>query len=117
MEQILKGRISVEGLRLFAKKGLYPGESKLENEFVLSAQVDYRLNDLEKGEYLDYTVLAAIMKDKFLEDVHLLEAVAHGILEEIRLKWPMAVSAQVKIAKMYPHLRDDLKSVAVEIGF
>lgn len=115
MEQKSKGRISVEEMSMSVKKGLYQSESLLENNFSVSAGVEYYPEDLKPGEYLDYAVLADILKSNILKNNHLLEKVAKMMLDEIRQQWPVAISVHVTIKKLHPHFEHPMSAVKVEL--
>ncbi|MCC6818419.1 MAG: dihydroneopterin aldolase [Bacteroidia bacterium] len=117
MEQILKGRIGVDDLRLFARKGMHATEMNIENEFFLSAHVDYNVADLKPGAYLDYAKLVLILKECFLSESNLLEKIASEILDKIKNEWPLATGAWVRIRKSNPHFQDNLGAVVVELSW
>lgn len=115
MEQKSKGRISVEELSLSVKKGLYESESLLENNFSVSACVEYFIEDLKPGEYLDYAVLAEILRSNMLKNNHLLEKVTKLMLDDIRRRWPVASSVHLSIRKLNPHFEHPMSAVKVEL--
>ncbi len=116
MEQNIIGTISVEELRLSIKKGLYDSEKLTENQFSISANVSYNINEINKEEYLDYSVLASILKIEMQKDIHLLETIAQNCINAIRIQWPFSCVISIKIKKVNPDFAQlHLKSVAVEM--
>ncbi len=118
MEQIIKGTIYVEDLKLFLNKGLYQSESLSQNFFLVSANVSYNPNQLSQGEYLDYSALANILRTCMVSDKQLLESIAHDCITAICEKWSFVESAVVKIKKIHPDFNGlNLGAVAVQLSW
>ncbi len=118
MEQIIKGTIYVEDLKLFLSKGLYQSESLTQNYFLVSSNVSYNTNELIDGQYLDYAQLTEILRSCMQSDKQLLESIARDCIDAIRNKWPFVESAEVKIKKIHPDFKGlNLGSVAVQLNW
>lgn len=118
MEQIIKGTIYVEDLKLFLSKGLYQSESLTQNYFLVSAKASYNTNELNNGEYFDYSHLAEILQSCMLSDKQLLESIARDCIDVIRNKWSFVESVEVKIKKIHPDFNGlNLGAVAVQLNW
>lgn len=116
MEQNIIGTISVEELRLSIKKGLYDSEKLTENQFSISANVSYKLNEVKSGEYLDYSILASILKIEMQKDIHLLETIAENSIKSILSEWPFVHTIKIEINKINPDFKHlNMKAVVVKL--
>jgi len=118
MEQIIKGTIYVEDLKLFLNKGLYQSESLSQNYFLVSANVSYYPNQLSSGQYLDYSMLATILRNCMISDKQLLESIAQDCIANVREQWPFVLAVSVKIKKIHPDFNGlNLGAVSVQLDW
>ncbi len=115
-----KGKIALEGLRLFARHGYYEEERLLGREFILDIYVgtdlgDPGLTDLLK-DTIDYEKIIAICQEEMKIPSKLLEHVAYRIRERILALAGRDSGVKVRISKPNPLLDVELGRFYVELG-
>lgn len=97
--------ISVNGIALHAKVGLYPEEKIKGNQFEIDVAVQVAAD--EKGEcpFVDYTIINELVHEIFSMPNDLLETVAKQIYESLRSTFPAIHHAKVTIRKLHPPMK------------
>jgi dihydroneopterin aldolase len=100
--------IAVHGAEFFAYHGFYPEEQQLGCKFIVDAEVSFEpAADLTKDELSDtanYEDIYAVICTQMRHTRKLIEAVAQGIVNDIRAKFPYLVMVKVTLKKMNPPL-------------
>jgi dihydroneopterin aldolase len=116
MEQNSMTSVFVENMSVYALKGLYPEESLVQNQFLVSIKASYFPEDLNPNEYLDYRFLAETIHQSFNSDIQLLEKLATHIQNQILKEWAIVRKIEIKIKKCNPSFTDfQMDGVGVEI--
>lgn len=115
-----KGKIALEGLRLFARHGYYEEERLLGREFILDIYVGTDLGDPGRTDQLkdtiDYEKIIAICQEEMKIPSKLLEHVAYRIREKILPLTGGDAEIKVRISKPNPLLQVELGRFFVEVG-
>ncbi|HNR08596.1 MAG TPA: dihydroneopterin aldolase [Saprospiraceae bacterium] len=115
-----KGKIALEGLRLFAHHGYYEEERLLGREFILDIYVEADLATAGRtdqlGDTLNYEKIIDLCKEEMKIPSRLLEHVAHRIRERILALTGRDAVVKVRISKPNPLLGVELGRFYVELG-
>lgn len=116
----MKGTVEVNGLKLFARHGVFEQERTVGNKFEVTLRATYpmeramTLDDLDGT--LNYAEAVGIIKEQMAIPAALLEHVAWRIKEALCRRFPLIESGEVRIAKLAPPIpAAELDSVAVTI--
>ncbi len=101
--------ISLHGIFLHAKIGLYPEEKIYGNDFEVDVDVTAEENERDSFPYIDYAVLYEIVTTVFQEEGSLLETFARMIHHRIRQQFPDAGKVRVAIRKLQPPLSGEVR--------
>ena len=111
--------ISLNGAEFFAYHGFYPEEQKLGNKFFVDVSVSFEpLKDLHQDKLIntvDYEKLHDIITAQMKVTKKLIETVAQGIADEIKIEYPFAESIRIAIKKINPPLSGKVNYSAIEI--
>ncbi len=115
-----KGKIALEGLRLFARHGYYEEERLLGREFILDIYVVADLGSPGRTDQLkdtlNYEIIIAICQEEMKIPSKLLEHVAYRIRERILALTGGDAEVRVRISKPNPLLEVELGRFFVELG-
>ncbi len=92
--------ISLHNIRLSAPIGLYVQEKILQNQF--EVDIDLRVAHYEASHLIDYSVVASLAKEVFLQKIEILEALALELYQQIISAFPSVQQVQIKIRKLNP---------------
>ncbi|MFN5168143.1 MAG: dihydroneopterin aldolase [Cyclobacteriaceae bacterium] len=102
----MKGEVALEGLEFHAYHGVYPHERSSGNKFSVDVRVETLFSDQAFRDDLEGTInyedLYTLVKVEMERPSKLLESVGHAIAANILARFPMALRAEVKIAKFNP---------------
>jgi dihydroneopterin aldolase len=110
--------IELQNIRLHAFHGIYPGEQKTGSPYDVSVKVVYKessaqFDNLENT--INYVAVFGIIKERMRIPLPLLEQVAMGIIDEIKLRWPFTVEIMVSVYKLEPPIENFQGKVGVSI--
>ena len=105
--------ISVHGISLHAKVGLYPEEKITGNNFEIDVDVKVDTNKTENFPFIDYSIINEIVHDAFQNSGDLLEEFVKHIHQTIKSKFPEAILVKVIIRKLNPPMDGDVKYAQV----
>ncbi len=105
--------ISVHGISLHAKVGLYPEEKITGNNFEIDVDVKVDTNKTENFPFIDYSIINEIVHDAFQTSGDLLEEFVKHIHQTIKSKFPEAHIVKVTIRKLEPPMQGDVKYAQV----
>jgi dihydroneopterin aldolase len=98
--------ISLEGAEFFAYHGFYEEERKIGNKYRIdlsvSADVSMAAADDDLKETVNYEDLYAIIQKEMQTPSHLLEHIAHRIIEETYKKYRHIEWVEVSVSKYNP---------------
>lgn len=100
--------ISLHKVRISAPVGLYPQELVLGNQFEVDIDVQSEKSSLEKGYFVDYTVLNDIIQNAFLSKETTLEIVVRKIHEAAFTAFPFILKVKVSLRKMTPPMQGNM---------
>ena len=111
--------ISLDGMQFYAFHGCFNEEQVIGTNFVVSLTVDAdtsaaQLND-DIHSTVNYQELYNIVAAEMSKPSHLLEHVAHRILQRLIGDFASVCWASVKISKLNPPLGGQLSSASVQI--
>jgi dihydroneopterin aldolase len=101
--------VSLHGIKLNAKIGLYPEEKIKGNNFEIDVDVVGRTNSSEDFPFIDYSIIHKIVKEGFEQEGELLETFVKNIHSALKEEFFDAEKVRVAIRKMNPPLGTDVK--------
>jgi len=101
--------ISLHGIRLHAKVGLYPEEKITGNDFEIDVDVYVDTTGKDTLPFIDYAIAYQIVADAFKQDGELLETFAKAIHDAIRIQFTEAGKVRVAVRKLRPPLGAEVK--------
>lgn len=119
--ELMTGTVEINGLRLFARHGVYERERIDGNTFELTVRLVYPMsramvNDDLAGT-LDYAEAVELIRQVMLTPSSLLEHVAWRIREALISRWPLIKGGYIRIAKLTPPIPARLQDVAISINW
>ena len=112
--------INVEGIRVWGHHGVYASEAISGNWFLVDVAVKANIdtggiiND-DLSATCDYQQFHKIVVEVMSSPVKLLEKLALQIASEIKHSDSRILSAKVKVAKLQPPLKGEVKATSVEV--
>lgn len=117
----MNGTIEINGLKLFARHGVYQQEQELGNKFEVTVHLRYpiehamRTDDLTQT--LNYAETVDIIHEVMATPSRLLEHVAYRLHSALMSRYPDITGGSIRIAKLNPPIHDEIHDVAVKIDF
>jgi 7,8-dihydroneopterin aldolase/epimerase/oxygenase len=115
------GIIHLEDMEFYAYHGCFSEERVVGNKFKVSLCVE---TDMQKAaqtdnihDALNYQNLYGLVKEQMAVKSHLLEHVAGRIIEQIKIQFPQATKAEVKVSKLNPPMGGKMKNVSVSLSW
>jgi len=116
---MMKGTIEINGLRLFARHGVYEEERRNGNTFEITVHLGYPIEDAMDSDRLDSTLNYAdaveIIRREMDVPSSLLEHVAGRIRSALISAYPAITGGMIRLTKLNPPIRAEMSGVAVRI--
>lgn len=96
--------VSLHGIKLHAKVGLYPEEKITGNDFEIDVDVTVDIRDTKAFPFIDYAIIGALVTEAFRQPGELIETFAKSIHQSIVNTFSEADKVKVTIRKMHPPL-------------
>ncbi|MDZ4707683.1 MAG: dihydroneopterin aldolase [Saprospiraceae bacterium] len=113
-----KGKIAIEGMKIFAHHGYYPEERAVGKEFIVDVYVDLDFKDTLQSDHIrdtiNYEEVIEICQEEMKQPSKLLEHVAMRMVERISLLSPKQMHIKVRIQKPHPLLKIPMEKFYVE---
>lgn len=100
--------ISLHGIKLHAKVGLYAEEKITGNDFEIDIDVHVKTNSTDALPFIDYSIFHQIVLEEFNKEGELIETFVKHIHAAIKEKFIEADKVRVAIRKMNPPLEGDV---------
>lgn len=100
--------ISLHGIKLHAKVGLYAEEKVTGNDFEIDVDVFVPANSASAFPFVDYTIIYTIVRQAFEEEGELLETFVQLIHSKLTTQFPIAEKIRVAVRKLNPPLEGDV---------
>ncbi|HRO41402.1 MAG TPA: dihydroneopterin aldolase [Flavipsychrobacter sp.] len=97
--------VSLHGIKLHAKIGLYPEEKIHGNNFEIDIDVFVDINNSDAFPFIDYAIVHQIVLEEFSKEGELLETFVGNIHKAIKSKFVEANKVRVAIRKLNPPLQ------------
>jgi dihydroneopterin aldolase len=112
--------IKVEGIRIWARHGVYAEEQVNGRYFLVDVSVVAELDDnaIRKDELsatVNYEAIHHIVQEVMIQPQALLEKLALGIGEQVKSFDKRIQKVSVKVSKLHPPLGGEVAATAVEI--
>jgi len=101
--------ISLHGIRLYAKIGLYPQEKVNGNDFEIDVDVYVAPGAPDTFPFIDYAVIYEIVAEAFRAEGELLETFVQIIHSNVKARFAEAETVRVAIRKLHPPLGADVR--------
>lgn len=116
-----KSTIYLENIRLHGYIGVLPQEQLVGNDYVVSLQLDYPVEQAVNTDLIehtaDYAFLLEAVKKHLLKRYALLEHTAGRIAQEIFIRYPQAHTLTIDIRKIDPPLDTQTDGAGVRLTF
>jgi len=113
-----KGKIAIEGMKIFAHHGYYPEERTVGKEFIVDVYLDIDFKDTLQSDHIRDTVNYEVVIEICLEEMKipskLLEHVAIRMVERISRLSAKLMNVKVRIQKLHPLLKIPMDKFYVE---
>jgi len=113
-----KGKIAIEGMKIFAHHGYYPEERAVGKEFIVDVYLDIDFQDTLKSDHIrdtiNYEDIIEICREEMKQPSKLLEHVAIRMVERISRLSPKEMTIKVRIQKPNPILKIPMDKFYVE---
>lgn len=111
--------VSLNDLKFYAYHGLYDFEREKGGEFIVSITLEEpdRLQYAVLADVINYEEVFAVVAARMNEPKDFIEEVARLILSDLKVKFPQALSAKVKLVKCAPPIPGMSGSACVECSF
>ena len=114
------GMISIEGMEFFSYHGCFKEEQVIGTRFIVDLFIDVDTRQAERTDDLHQTVnylsVYQTVKKEMEQKSHLLEHVAHRIIEAVHARFPDVIDTEVKISKLNPPLGGKIDRVCVTLS-
>lgn len=116
-----KDKITIQGLEVFARHGVYPEENTLGQKFLINARLYTDTRKAGQTDCLEDSVNygeVCLHMTEFMKNntFRLLERAAERLAEELLLTWPSLESVDLEIQKPWAPIGLPLQTVSVEIS-
>ncbi|MBC7388407.1 MAG: dihydroneopterin aldolase [Opitutaceae bacterium] len=112
-----KFKISLEGIELYGRHGLYPGEKELGARYRIEVSFEVKLPDkklYELEDLVDYKKAYDIVVEAFQQPTTLLENLCRTIAARLKIAFSNAHSVNIAISKLSPPLGGICQAAKVE---
>ena len=113
------GKIVIEGMQFYAYHGRYQEEQVVGNQFLVDVYIETDISEAAGSDNLEFTInyeeIYSIAKTEMKERSHLLEHVGKRILDKITEKYGKLTTLRVRISKLHPPVRGNVRRVYVEL--
>lgn len=113
-----QGSITIDGLRLFARHGVFEQEKAGGNVFELDIRLSFPCDGAMRSDTLENTVnyaeVVEIAKDEMAIPSRLLEHVVGRIRGAVLARFPQITSGRIALRKLRPPICAELSSVGFE---
>jgi dihydroneopterin aldolase len=97
--------VSVHGIKLRAKVGLYPKEKIHGNDFEIDVDVMINTSAIQSLPMIDYVVINELVHEAFNTPTDLLETVITTIHQAIKKQFALAEKVRIAIRKLHPPMK------------
>jgi 7,8-dihydroneopterin aldolase/epimerase/oxygenase len=112
--------IELEEMEFHAHHGCFKEERIVGNSFKVNFRFETDTKNAENSDNLNdtinYQTVYSLIKEEMTKPSHLLEHVAHRILDKIYGQFPEIKKAEIKVSKLNPSMGGKIKSVSVILG-
>lgn len=112
------GIISINGLKIRAKHGVYDQERRVGNDFVVTLRLDVPASDAAMdtdslADTINYAAIVEIIKAEMAIPSSLIEHVAGRIRRALHARFPGQIAAgELTVAKLAPPIHAEVDSVS-----
>lgn len=107
----------MEGMKFYARHGYYSEEQKIGASFVVDLEME---TDFGEAAYKDdisgtvnYEEVYNVVKQEMSTPVQLIEHAASKILDRLKEEFPNIQSIKIKLSKLHPPIKGEVKKVSV----
>ena len=94
--------VSLHGIAVSAKRGLYAEEHLLNNHFEIDADVLIHADNVDTLPFVDYTLIRKAVDDAFSRKYDTLEQFIQDIHKKLKAEFPHAEKIRIAIRKLHP---------------
>ncbi len=104
--------ISLRGIQLHAKVGMYPEEKISGNNFEIDVDV-FVPAQADAFPFIDYTIIEQIVSEEFQKEGELLETFVKAIHSRVKEKFFEAEKVRVAVRKLSPPMKTEVSYAQV----
>jgi 7,8-dihydroneopterin aldolase/epimerase/oxygenase len=105
--------VSLHGIKIHAKVGLYPEEKITGNHFEIDVDVFLDVNSTEAFPFIDYTIIRQVVAEHFGKEGDLLESFVKDIHTTLKQRFSDVAKIKVAIRKLRPPMEGDVNYAQV----
>ncbi len=111
--------VELKDIELHAYHGIYEGEEKTGNPYIINLEVKYEEKDIDLDDItqtINYVDLYTIVKNRMQIPTGLLEKICESIIRHIRHQYPFISEVNLSIFKLQAPIRDFQGKVGVTMN-
>lgn len=117
----MEGTIEINGLKLFARHGVFDFERLNGNTFEVTVHLRYPIAEAmdsdDVSQTLNYAEAVEVIRTEMAIPSNLLEHVVGRIQKELLKRWPLISGGMISLTKLTPPIAARLDGVAVRINW
>ena len=117
----MTGRVYIDSMRLHAFHGVMEQERTVGNDYCVSIEIEYPLEEACEKDLLDATVNYAVVAKTVAEEMQvpsqLVEHVAARIAKHLKLLYPKIIMIRINVKKIAPPMPYDMDGAGVELRY
>lgn len=94
--------VSLHGITIHAKRGMYAEEQKIDNHFEVDADIIVPADDTREIPFVDYSIIRATVAEMFEKPYDIIEHYIRDIHAALKSQFPEAEKIKVTIRKLNP---------------
>ncbi len=114
-----KSRILIEDLKIFAKHGVIQEENVVGTYYLVNVEIEANIWKASQTDALEDTINYAEINEIIHQEMtipsKLLEHVIGRIFSKLEQKFPQITTMKIKLTKVSPPMRGEMKGVSIEM--
>ena len=119
MANVTTTKVGLEGVKFNAPIGFFAEERLLKNNFIVDVFVCFSTSEIndDLAQTINYVTLYQICEENFQQENKLIETVAQQILYQIKSQFAGLEQINIKIKKLNPPIKAQIKHSFVELNY
>ncbi len=116
---MMTGKVYIDSMRLHAFHGVMEQERVVGNDYLVSVEIEYPLQEACEKDELSGTVNYAVVADMVAEEMkvpsRLVEHVAARIAKRLKQLYPAIIMTRINVKKIAPPMPYEMDGAGVEV--